>query len=128
MFVLIYQEERIWILLEIYTKGIHLFTLQNVFSDTTGEEQGYNNHSFLLAYVSANSSVVISSKTTNGRDLLSSSDLSQPDTLVMGNCHIILQDLRAPITTFCHHHPHGNGRVPGQLLPFLPTLPCKVTR
>ena len=36
VFVLIHQEERIRILFKIYTKGIYLFILQNVFSDTTG--------------------------------------------------------------------------------------------
>lgn len=40
VFVLTYQEERIWILFKTYTKGMYLFILQNVFSDTTGEKRG----------------------------------------------------------------------------------------
>lgn len=55
---------------KVYTKGMHLFTLQNVFSDMTGEEQGYR-PSFSLGSCEGHVSTVILPKTTNGQVLRS---------------------------------------------------------
>ena len=92
---------------------MHLFILKNVFSDITGKEQGYK-PSFSLGSCECYSSEVISPKTTNGQIFhFSSPDLSQFDTVVRDSCHIILQDLGAPMSTSCHHQPcGGSGSLP----------------